>query len=727
MRRGKSCDTTKRNFGIDALRLVAMYMIVLLHVLKHGGILQHATGLSFAVVWLLETVAICAVNCYAMISGYVGFEEEERQYRYYKFSVLWLSVCFYSIIFSLGISIYTGNLCIKTIFMVLFPVTTSQYWYFTGYTCVFFVAPWINKLLRCLSPQDKKRFTVVFCVFLMYITVASILFDPFGTQGGYSFLWLMSMYIVGALLKNFKFLDKIKRSRVMLIGGVCVVLGWCLKLIIPTQNILITYTSPTTVCLTICLLIVFSKMKLSSGSQKIVRVLTPATFGVYLIHDNNAVRNAFIMNKFTWIMDYPVWLQLALILTCALVIYLMCLGIDVLRIKLFYHLRVGETCERIENRIRELWVKILNNVRDEDCNVKKNKIKVFLAAYINYPNAQNINCEHIARYLDKDKFQVHAMYTDRMPIDKKKYKKQGVRLHRLIHHRYIWFWSKLFVMWRVNADIYYMPKSEQADRFFALRNKGKGKVFIASIEGVVTQHILNSPLEREYFFDVMDESFVISNCIAESVKKYWGMDMHILPLGVDALCEELPEKTELKKVIWIGNIKANKRPHHLIECAQRFPQLQFTMVGDGDMDDEIHHAITEKGLTNVICTGRIPNDEVYEYLKQSDLLLMTSEYEGLPKVIQEAAQCGVPSIYIGENYKVDFIVDGVNGYDVVGVEQMIDKILYLLEHPIEYQKISRSVEESIKPYEWKHLIRQYELYFETMARKYNGTDNFSDV
>lgn len=47
------------------------------------------------------------------------------------------------------------------------------------------------------------------------------------------------------------------------------------------------------------------------------------------------------------------------------------------------------------------------------------KIKIFLGGYVNFPNAQNVNCDNIARYLDKEKFEVHTMYTNKKAIDKR--------------------------------------------------------------------------------------------------------------------------------------------------------------------------------------------------------------------------------------------------------------------------------------------------------------------
>ena len=37
------------------------------------------------------------------------------------------------------------------------------------------------------------------------------------------------------------------------------------------------------------------------------------------------------------------------------------------------------------------------------------KIKVFLGGYINYTNAQNLNCKAVAKYLDKERFQSFAL------------------------------------------------------------------------------------------------------------------------------------------------------------------------------------------------------------------------------------------------------------------------------------------------------------------------------
>ena len=97
---------------------------------------------------------------------------------------------------------------------------------------------------------------------------------------------------------------------------------------------------------------------------------------------------------------------------------------------------------------------------------------------------------------------------------------------------------------------------------------------------------------------------------------------------------------------------------------------------------------------------------------------MTSENEGLPKVIQEAAECCVPAIYISQNYTVDFITDGVNGYGVKDVNEMISAVKMLKEDSEKLSRLSANAKEIIKDYEWSALIKEYETFFTKTLKQF---------
>ena len=80
-------NKVSRNYGIDLLRIISMLGVVFLHVLGHGGILSlDLSPVKFSMVWFIEILAYPAVNCFVLISGYIGYKEEkivcsERYFR----------------------------------------------------------------------------------------------------------------------------------------------------------------------------------------------------------------------------------------------------------------------------------------------------------------------------------------------------------------------------------------------------------------------------------------------------------------------------------------------------------------------------------------------------------------------------------------------------------------------------------------------------------------------
>ena len=183
----------KRNYGIDALRLISMLGVVALHVLGRGGVLANAAGKKYTVCWFLECLAFCAVNCYGIISGYVCYSEEKKKFHYRKYIMMWLQVWFYCVTIT-GITYIVKPEYIENISLirVFFPVASNFYWYFTAYTGVFFVMPWLNMFIKERSSKEMNCFiAIIFLVFSCYASVSALLGDPFKLSEGYSFIWLV--------------------------------------------------------------------------------------------------------------------------------------------------------------------------------------------------------------------------------------------------------------------------------------------------------------------------------------------------------------------------------------------------------------------------------------------------------------------------------------------------------------------------------------------------------
>lgn len=101
---------------------------------------------KYEVVWLIEIAAYCAVNCYALISGYVGIH---GKYRYSNWVLLWLRVLFYSILITVFFKFAAPSVVGRYEWTsAIFPTSREQYWYFTAYTGLFLLIPVLNFLYR---------------------------------------------------------------------------------------------------------------------------------------------------------------------------------------------------------------------------------------------------------------------------------------------------------------------------------------------------------------------------------------------------------------------------------------------------------------------------------------------------------------------------------------------------------------------------------------------------
>ena len=342
----------RRNYGIDLLRLFSMFMVVVLHVLNRGGILANAQGPSYLQGWLAHIAAYAAVDCFGLISGYVGFTKQEKPFHYRKFVSFWLQVFIYN--FGITLLFYLlklpsqNQITLKTLIKSAFPILTGYYWYVRAYVGLFFVIPWLNKLIRNLS---KKEFTLL-VVILVGLAAFGSLKDTFELNNGKSFAWLVFLYIIGAWIKNNEIFSKLKTGVWFLILFGCVILIWLWRIFSPVLPVLfINNTRPSILLTAVCMVCIFSRLSFKTNVQKLIRFFAPAAFGVYLIHVHFIIWDYYFLNAFSWIASSSPLLFLPLVLGCATGIFMVCLLIDVLRLRLFKLMRVDSIINRISGSL----------------------------------------------------------------------------------------------------------------------------------------------------------------------------------------------------------------------------------------------------------------------------------------------------------------------------------------------------------------------------------------
>lgn len=352
--------SSKRNHGIDALRIYSMWMIVVLHILSQGGILRKISGKGYYLAWWLEIFAYCATNCYALISGYIRKSNRYKD-NYYKIIEMWFQVLFYSFGITIVCFIFNiGNISMRDIIESLYPIASVQYWYFTSYVGLFFLMPMLDFFIEYFEQRKCNRFVLlIIIVFSIYGTVSKVFGDPFFIGDGYSVLWLCILYILGAWIKKYSVLNRISNKLAIFGIFTSTMIVWFCFCCLPFGGLLISYISPFILFNAIMFLCIFSKINFSMCGKKIITWISPATFGVYLIHCQKIVFNEYLKDAFEWMLELNIILLPIAILIVATFIFLVCIFIEKIRITFFKLLKVKNFISIIYCRVDKFLMKFL--------------------------------------------------------------------------------------------------------------------------------------------------------------------------------------------------------------------------------------------------------------------------------------------------------------------------------------------------------------------------------
>ncbi len=124
---------------------------------------------------------------------------------------------------------------------------------------------------------------------------------------------------------------------------------------------------------------------------------------------------------------------------------------------------------------------------------------------------------------------------------------------------------------------------------------------------------------------------------------------NVVDLKTDEVCRA-GNGTDRVSVLFVGRLVEVKRPDWFVSLAGRLWELngienvRFRMIGDGPLRAALEQQRAALGLTDSeISIAGEKADVVAEY-QRSDVLVLTSAFEGTPNVILEAMSCGLPIV-----------------------------------------------------------------------------------
>ena len=325
----------KRNYGIDIARLLAMFMVILLHNLSNGGILQFDnTSLKNMNFWFIENLAIVAVNLFALITGFLMVEHKVRIKR---LKSLWFEVWFWSVSITLLVFLITQKFSLTMFIKSVFPVLFKEYWYFNAYIVLYLLIPFLNSGFNILNHKKIKNIIIS----LVFLSVTAGFIGNLFEDEGYSALWLIVLYLIGATLKKVKIrINKNIFLALYFLGAVVSLIGEFISLrFIGHTGHWLSYNSPIILLQSVSLFVYLVQIKVNNSFLKnFLRWASPLSFAVYLIDTNPSFFNLF-HQKMSFITDYNSGLGMLILIVISIILFMAFLLLDYIRYVTFNWVR----------------------------------------------------------------------------------------------------------------------------------------------------------------------------------------------------------------------------------------------------------------------------------------------------------------------------------------------------------------------------------------------------
>ena len=342
------------------------------------------------------------------------------------------------------------------------------------------------------------------------------------------------------------------------------------------------------------------------------------------------------------------------------------------------------------------------------------KIKVFLGGYINYTNAQNLNCRAVAEYLDKDKFVVFALTTHFG-------KNERFKANTFNCFRPFSFSNHLGFLWGIlNCDVAYLPKHIDTPLWVLKLAKILKKPSFTTIEGNVTDLRKSNLISffgtaniMKNHFSYFKQVFGISHFLIQETQSVIFMNDTPLLLGVNVHQFDSKLAKKLRSIVFVGGLIKRKRVDEFLQLAEFYPQINFNIIGNGSEKDNLE----KKSSSNVIFHGVLSHAKMNVIFQKSDLMFLPAISEGFPKVILEAASAGISSIVYNTYGASNWMNDRENGFIVNDFNEVKRIVNELLENPTLLQEVSSNTQELANGYNWENVIKDWE---KVIVNLYNG-------
>ena len=176
----------------------------------------------------------------------------------------------------------------------------------------------------------------------------------------------------------------------------------------------------------------------------------------------------------------------------------------------------------------------------------------------------------------------------------------------------------------------------------------------------------------------------------------------------------------------VACLKPQKAPEDFVAVAKRvcetMPRARFVLIGDGELRPSIEALVEQYGLKNRVYLAGWRRD-VSTIMKAFDAFLLTSHWEGLPRVLLEARAAGIPVVATRVGGVEEVIVEGRHGWlsRVGDIHTLSEQLSHVLRGQADLSSDGPADSEALpKEFHRDEMVKQYESLYDRLLIDQQG-------
>lgn len=190
-----------RNSNHELLRLVAMYMIVLVHANMYLEMFCKGKYYTFFN-GFVNGICNIGVSCFILISGYYGINFNVRKLVRMECMMITLSLLETGVLLIAFPEQMQGTALLEQLVKSVFPFITRKYWFYSCYVCLMLFSGYIRKLTGFLNREEfRKLLILMVALFSVFPTLFYFELIP---DNGKGLVQMIMVYMIGRYIRMYQ-------------------------------------------------------------------------------------------------------------------------------------------------------------------------------------------------------------------------------------------------------------------------------------------------------------------------------------------------------------------------------------------------------------------------------------------------------------------------------------------------------------------------------------------